>query len=70
MFPAVTVIIPTYNWATVLPYSIASVLDQGTSVQDAIYPNLRSRIHDRPVHDNGSGAKRATSGNHGRRCHY
>lgn len=28
MFPAVTVIIPTYNWATVLPYSIASVLDQ------------------------------------------
>lgn len=26
--PAVTVIIPTYNWSTVLPYSIASVLDQ------------------------------------------
>jgi hypothetical protein len=26
--PRVTVIIPTYNWATVLPYSIGSVLDQ------------------------------------------
>lgn len=26
--PAVTVIIPTYNWSTVLPYSIASVLEQ------------------------------------------
>lgn len=26
--PRVTVIIPTYNWSTVLPYSIASVLDQ------------------------------------------
>lgn len=26
--PAVTVIIPTYNWSTVLPYSIGSVLDQ------------------------------------------
>jgi glycosyltransferase involved in cell wall biosynthesis len=28
MSPRVTVIIPTYNWSTVLPYSIASVLDQ------------------------------------------
>ena len=26
--PRVTVITPTYNWATVLPYSIGSVLDQ------------------------------------------
>jgi glycosyltransferase involved in cell wall biosynthesis len=26
--PHVTVIIPTYNWATVLPFSIGSVLDQ------------------------------------------
>lgn len=26
--PRVTVVIPTYNWATVLPYSIASVLGQ------------------------------------------
>jgi glycosyltransferase involved in cell wall biosynthesis len=26
--PRVTVIIPTYNWSTVLPYSIGSVLDQ------------------------------------------
>jgi glycosyltransferase involved in cell wall biosynthesis len=26
--PLVTVVIPTYNWATVLPYSIASVLGQ------------------------------------------
>lgn len=26
--PAVTIIIPTYNWSTVLPYSIGSVLDQ------------------------------------------
>ena len=26
--PAVTVIIPTYNWSAVLPFSIASVLDQ------------------------------------------
>jgi glycosyltransferase involved in cell wall biosynthesis len=26
--PGVTVIIPTYNWSTVLPYSIGSVLDQ------------------------------------------
>lgn len=26
--PRVTVIIPTYNWSTVLPYSIASVIDQ------------------------------------------
>ena len=26
--PRVTVIIPTYNWSTVLPYSIASVLEQ------------------------------------------
>jgi glycosyltransferase involved in cell wall biosynthesis len=26
--PAITVIIPTYNWATVLPFSIGSVLDQ------------------------------------------
>jgi glycosyltransferase involved in cell wall biosynthesis len=26
--PRVTVIIATYNWATVLPYSIGSVLDQ------------------------------------------
>ena len=26
--PRVTVIIATYNWSTVLPYSIASVLDQ------------------------------------------
>jgi len=29
--PRVTVIIPTYNWSTVLPYSIASVLDQTMS---------------------------------------
>jgi glycosyltransferase involved in cell wall biosynthesis len=28
MAPRVTVIIPTYNWSTVLPYSIGSVLDQ------------------------------------------
>ncbi len=28
MSPRVTVIIPTYNWSTVLPYSIGSVLDQ------------------------------------------
>lgn len=28
MSPRVTVIIPTYNWSTVLPYSIASVLGQ------------------------------------------
>jgi len=26
--PRVTVIMATYNWATVLPYSIGSVLDQ------------------------------------------
>ena len=26
--PRVTVVIATYNWATVLPYSIGSVLDQ------------------------------------------
>src|ERR1041384_1641145 len=26
--PRVTVIIPPYNWSTVLPYSIGSVLDQ------------------------------------------
>jgi glycosyltransferase involved in cell wall biosynthesis len=26
--PAVSVIIPTYNWSTVLPYSVGSVLDQ------------------------------------------
>jgi glycosyltransferase involved in cell wall biosynthesis len=26
--PRVTVVIPTYNWATVLPFSIGSVLDQ------------------------------------------
>lgn len=29
--PRVTVIIPTYNWSTVLPYSIASVIDQTMS---------------------------------------
>ena len=29
--PLVTVVIPTYNWATVLPYSIASVLGQTMS---------------------------------------
>jgi glycosyltransferase involved in cell wall biosynthesis len=28
MTPRVTVIIPTYNWGTVLPFSIGSVLDQ------------------------------------------
>jgi glycosyltransferase involved in cell wall biosynthesis len=28
MTPRVTVIIPTYNWSTVLPFSIGSVLDQ------------------------------------------
>lgn len=28
MTPRVTVVIATYNWATVLPYAIASVLDQ------------------------------------------
>jgi glycosyltransferase involved in cell wall biosynthesis len=28
MDPAVTVIIPTYNWSSVLPYSIGSVLRQ------------------------------------------
>lgn len=28
MSPRVTVIIPTYNWSSVLPYSIGSVLDQ------------------------------------------
>src|SRR5688572_23329278 len=28
MVPRVTVIIPTYNWSSVLPYSIGSVLDQ------------------------------------------
>lgn len=27
--PRVTVIIPTYNWSSVLPYSIGSVLRQG-----------------------------------------
>ena len=27
-FPRVTVIVPTYNWSTVLPYSIGSVLRQ------------------------------------------
>jgi len=26
--PRVTVIVATYNWSTVLPYAIASVLDQ------------------------------------------
>ncbi|HEX7530939.1 MAG TPA: glycosyltransferase, partial [Pyrinomonadaceae bacterium] len=26
--PQVTVIIPTYNWSTVLPYSVGSVLKQ------------------------------------------
>ena len=31
MDPSVTVIIPTYNWSNVLPYSIASVLRQTLS---------------------------------------
>jgi glycosyltransferase involved in cell wall biosynthesis len=31
MEPQVSVVLPTYNWATVLPYSIGSVLDQTLS---------------------------------------